>query len=167
VNDFDSSFAAFVEEAWHRHFGLATLLTRDRLGAEELLQDGLVRMYERWRTVRRMENPHDYLRRTLVNNNVSGWRRRRREFLMREVPDRAYPQPDLPVHTLDLRAALRELSPGQRAVVVLRYYEDLPERAVADVLGCGVGTVKSQHAKALAKLRRCLPPLDCRDEVNR
>jgi RNA polymerase sigma-70 factor (sigma-E family) len=148
----DAAYAAFVEAAWPKHLRLALLLTGDRWRAEDLLQDSLVRIYERWRRLARTGDLDAYLRKVLVNNHTSMWRRRRRERLFAEVPDH-------PVETgpsadaIAVRDALRALPARQRAVVVLRHYEDLPEREVAAVLGCTVGTVKSQHAKALAKLR--------------
>lgn len=147
----DTSFVAFVESAWQRHLRLAVLLTGDRSQAEELLQDSLVRMYERWRKLSRRDDLHAYLRRALVNNHTSVWRRRRRENLVAEVPDRAaggQAGPDL-----EVTQALAALPAGQRAVVVLRLYEDLSERQAADALGCSLGNVKSQYARALDKLR--------------
>jgi RNA polymerase sigma-70 factor (sigma-E family) len=151
----DAAYVAFVETAWQRHLRLALLLTGDRWQAEELLQDSLVRIYERWRRLSRTDDVHAYLRRVLVNNHTSRWRRRRRESLVAEVPDHAGPDGDASLDADALRAALRSLPPRQRAVVVLRHYEDLPFREVAEVLGCSVGTVKSQHFRALEKLR-CL-----------
>jgi RNA polymerase sigma-70 factor (sigma-E family) len=147
----DASFVEFVESAWQRHLRLAVLLTGDRSQAEELLQDSLVRMYERWRKLSRLDDLHAYLRRVLVNNHTSMWRRRRRESLVAEVPDRAAaggvgPDPEV-------RQALMALPAGQRAVVVLRLYADLSERQTAAALGCSVGNVKSQYARALDKLR--------------
>lgn len=147
---------AFVEVAWQRHIRLAMLLTGDRWRAEELLQDSLVKVYERWRRLSRLDDPHAYLRRALVNNNTSGWRRSRRENLVGEVPDRAAPAGDLDPDADVLRRALMSLPARQRAVVVLRHYEDLTEREVARVLGCTLGTVKSQNARALDKLRHLL-----------
>jgi RNA polymerase sigma-70 factor (sigma-E family) len=155
ANETDTAYAAFVEAAWQRHLRLALLLTGDRWQAEELLQDSLVRIYERWRRLARTGDLDAYLRKVLVNNHTSAWRRRRRENLFASVPDVVVhdgPSPD----ALAIREALRALPPRQRAVVVLRHYEDLPEREIARVLGCTVGTVKSQHAKALAKLRHAI-----------
>jgi RNA polymerase sigma-70 factor (sigma-E family) len=152
----DASYVAFVESAWQRHVRLAMLLTGDRLLAEELLQDSLVRMYERWRKLSRLDDVHAYLRRSLVNNHTSVWRRRRRESLVAQIPDRAVPGDGIHHDADELRRALLSLPARQRAVVVLRHYEDLSERAVAQVLGCSVGTVKSQHSRALEKLRQIL-----------
>ena len=136
----DASFVEFVESAWQRHLRLAVLLTGDRSQAEELLQDSLVRMYERWRKLSRLDDL-----------NTSNWRRRRRESLVADVPDRvaaghAGPDPEV-------RQALMTLPAGQRAVVVLRLYEDLSERQAAEALGCSIGNIKSQYARALDKLR--------------
>lgn len=136
--------------AWQRHLRLAVLLTGDRSQAEELLQDSLVRMYERWRKLSRLDDLHAYLRRALVNNHTSVWRRRRRESLVADVPDRAaYTN----TADLEMRQALLALPVGQRAVVVLRLYADLSEKQTAETLGCSVGNVKSQYARALDKLR--------------
>ncbi|WP_446218019.1 SigE family RNA polymerase sigma factor [Micromonospora sp. IBHARD004] len=131
-------------------------MTGDRWRAEELLQDSLVKVYERWRRLSRLDEPHAYLRRALVNNHTSGWRRRRRESLVADVPERAAPAGDVGPDAVVLRRALMSLPTKQRAVVVLRHYEDLTEREVAQLLGCSVGTVKSQNARALDKLRHFL-----------
>jgi len=147
----ETSFVTFMELAWPRHLRLAMLLTGDRLRAEDLLQDSLVKMYERWGRLDRHSDLHAYLRRVVVNTHTAWWRRRRRENLMAEVPDHAAPAGfDADV---ELKRALDQLPPKQRAVVVLRLYEDLSERQTAEALGCSVGNVKSQYARALAKLR--------------
>ncbi|MER5332673.1 SigE family RNA polymerase sigma factor [Micromonospora sp. NPDC002717] len=152
----DASYAGFVEEAWPRHLRYATLLVGDRQRAEELLQDCLVKLYVRWRKVGRGD-PHAYLRRMLVNGRVSWWRRARRETLTAQTPDRADPHAGPDGARRDLRDALMTLSHRQRTVIVLRYYLDLTERQVADELGCSVSTVKSQHSRAMAKLRALIP----------
>ncbi|MFF5231081.1 SigE family RNA polymerase sigma factor [Dactylosporangium sp. NPDC000521] len=156
MEDTDATYVAFAEVAWQRHLRLAILLTGDRHRGEDLLQDCLVRIYERWRRLARADDPHAYLRRMLVNNNVSLWRRLRRERLVADPPDAADRSADRHPDTDLLRQALRALAPRQRAVVVLRHYEDLPETEIAAILGCSVGTVKSQNARALAKLRAAL-----------
>jgi RNA polymerase sigma-70 factor (sigma-E family) len=153
----DRAYVAFVESAWSRHLRLAVLLTGDRWLGEDLLQDTLVNIYARWRRLAQHDDLHAYLRRALVNNNTSMWRRRRRERLVAEVPDRAVPPGGGHPDSAELRAALLTLSPKQRAVVVLRHYEDLPEREVARLLGCTVGTVKSMHARAIGRLRTLVP----------
>lgn len=141
-----------MASAWQRHLRLALLLTDDRLRAEELLQDSLVRVYERWHRLSHETDAHAYLRRAVVNGHISWWQRHRRERLVADVPDRAAPAGfDADA---ELKGALLALPPRQRAVVVLRLYEDLSERQTAAVLGCSVGTVKSQLARALDKLRQ-------------
>ncbi|WP_207122914.1 SigE family RNA polymerase sigma factor [Actinocatenispora comari] len=147
----DADYAAFVERCWGPQLRVATLLVGDRYRAEELLQDSLVKLYPRWRRVSRGGNPDAYLRRMLVNGRISRWRRRRREQLVAEPPDR--PGPSTPEQHDELHRALLALPRRQRAVVVLRHYADLSERDVAAALGCSVGTVKSQNSRALEKLR--------------
>lgn len=149
----DSAYVRFVEEAWRRHLRLALLLTGDQGHAEELLQDSLVKVYERWRQLSRRGDPHAYLRRVVTNNHISVWRRRRQENLVAAVPDRAAREAHPDPHAEELRRALRALPPRQRAVIVLRHYEDLPEREIARLLGCSIGNVKSQHARGMVKLR--------------
>jgi RNA polymerase sigma factor (sigma-70 family) len=101
------------------------------------------------------------VRRALYHQHVSSWRRsRRRPQLVHEAADRPVPDPSATVADgLTLRRALARLAPGQRAVLVLRFYEDRTEEEIADLLGCRVGTVKSQTRDALARLRRFAPEL--------
>ncbi|HEU0239439.1 MAG TPA: SigE family RNA polymerase sigma factor [Micromonosporaceae bacterium] len=151
----DREYANFVAAVWVPYLRLARLLTGDWHVAEELLQDSLVRLYTHWPRVSSVGDPHAYLRRMLVNGNVSRWRRHGRERLVDVVPDRFGPDTGSP--DPELREALLALPWHQRAVVVLRHYEDLSEKAVAEALDCSVGTVKSQHARALTRLRQLLP----------
>jgi DNA-directed RNA polymerase specialized sigma24 family protein len=138
--DRDAGFLAFVDAHQRPLMRLAYLLTGEVHLAEDLLQSVLVRMIGRW-----------YI----------SWRRRRDsdEVPSAEPPDRAYSAEDSAVLRIVLRQALMRLTPKQRAVLVLRFYEDLPERDVADLLGCSVGTVKSQAHHALARLRALAPEL--------
>jgi RNA polymerase sigma-70 factor (sigma-E family) len=151
----DGDYVAFVEANWDRYLRLARLLAGDRHRGEELLQDSLVRLYVRWRRVP-ARDPQAYLRRMLVNGNISWWRRRYREQLVESPPEHEDPGTATREFHDELGRALRALPPRQRAVVVLRYYEDLTEREVAAVLGCTAGTVKSQNARALNRLRELL-----------
>jgi len=155
--DADAAYSAFVAAAWGRHLRLARLLTGDPHRAEEMLQDCLVRLYVHWRRLSARGDPTAYLRRMLVNGNVSRWRRGRREELTANVSDHVEPATWPPEPPADLSRALLRLPRQQRAVVVLRWYADLSERVVAATLGCSVGTVKSQNARALARLRELLP----------
>lgn len=160
----EAGYVAFVEAAWPRYLGIARLLTGDPHRAEELLQDCLVELYPRWRRVAGRGDPHAYLRRMLVNGNVSLWRRARRERLVAEPPDGADPQGARADPDRALQRALALLPRRQRAVIVLRYYADLSEKDVAAALGCAVGTVKIHNARAVARLRELLPRPEYRRE---
>ncbi|MEV6299154.1 SigE family RNA polymerase sigma factor [Actinoplanes sp. NPDC051861] len=149
----DDGFTAFVAAGWRRYLWTASVLTGDRHAGEELLQECLVKLYTRWRRVARDGDPHAYLRRMLVNGNVSRWRRWLRERPMAETPDRSDGR-SAPVEPHDaLQRAVLRLPRQQRAVIVLRYFEDLTEKEAAAVLGCSVGAIKSTHSRAMAKLR--------------
>jgi RNA polymerase sigma-70 factor (sigma-E family) len=140
---------------------LAFMLTGDQHLAEDLTQDVLVRIYGRWSRVAGMEQVDAYVRRTLINRHVS-WRRRRSsgEVPLAEPSEVAHPAADDGSDAAADRdqawRLLAMLPPRQRAVLVLRYYEDLSDREVADVLGCSAGTVRSQASRALATLRGSL-----------
>ena len=137
----------------------AYLLTGDRHSAEDLVQTALAKLYLSWDKVQRRELVDGYVRRIMVNENNSLWRRawKRREVSTDTVPDRVGVDDR---HDFGERSALWEfvqtLPRKQRAVVVLRYYEDLSEAEVADILGVSVGTVKSQSSRALSALRERL-----------
>lgn len=133
----------------------AYLITGNRTDAEDLLQTSLAKTYLAWGRIRERENVDAYVRRVMVNTHTSLWRRRKiDESPMEFVPERAGRDAtaDLDLHDA-LWAALETLPKKMRAAVVLRYYEDLPEAEVAQILGCSVGTVKSQVSRALVKLR--------------
>ena len=146
-------FAEFVATASPRLLRTAYLLTRDAGHAEDLLQTALARAWRAWGRIDGAPEP--YVRRIMVNTYATWWRRRWRT----EAPTAVLPEPAAasPEDAVDQRewlwAALGKLPRRQRAAVVLRYYEDLPETEVAALLGCSVGTVKSQTSRALAKLR--------------
>lgn len=136
----------------------AYLLTGDHQDAEDLVQVALVKAVPHWHRI--ADHPEPYVRRILARESVNRWRRRRwREVSTDLLPER-------PVGSVDpddgsvVRDALVSLAPRQRAVIVLRYYEDLTERQTADALGISVGTVKSQARDGLARLRATLPDLD-------
>lgn len=146
-------FSEFVAVRSGALLRTAYLLTGDWTSAEDLLQTALVKCWRSWSRV--TEHPEPYVHKTLVNTFLSGRRRRWiGEEPRSEVPES--PAADDTTGTLDrgvLWPALRRLPPRQRAVVVLRYYDDLSESDTARVLGISVGTVKSQASKALAALR--------------
>ena len=136
----------------------AFLMVGDVHLAEDLVQTTLAKAYVAWHRVAASELPDAYVRRILVNSNLSRVRRHRvREVLTQLPPDRAWAGSD-PGDRLDLLQALLSLPRRQRAVVVLRYWADLPEVEVARIMCCSVGTVRSQAYRALAKLR-VLPDL--------
>ncbi|NPC97143.1 SigE family RNA polymerase sigma factor [Nocardioides sp. zg-DK7169] len=150
--DFDDFVAA-------RSTGLlrtAYLLTHDHALAEDLLQTALAKAWFAWSRIE--SSPEAYVRRILVTTYSSWWRRRwNGEHATAELPEPtgpAAPDPSAATDTShDLWTAMGRLPRRQRAVIVLRYVEDLTEAQTADLLGCSVGTVKSQASKALARLR--------------
>lgn len=153
--DRDAEFREFMLGRWPALVRLAYGLTGDRGHAEDLAQAALARAYASWGRVRRAEDPDAYVRRILINLDHRRFRKRRVD----EKPADLAPEPAVPDPTgrvdqrSDLLAALRDLPPRQRAVVVLRYWDGLTEAQAAAVLGCSVGNVKSQASRALAKLR--------------
>ncbi|MFJ2863002.1 SigE family RNA polymerase sigma factor [Kitasatospora sp. NPDC087314] len=149
----DEEFRAFTGSAWTRLLRTAYLLAGDRHSAEDLVQQALERAYVAWGRVRAADDPHAYVRRILINEHARRFRRRASEELVTAVPDRAAPAGPDPDDRAALLAALGTLPPRQRQAVVLRYWEDLTETQTASAMGCSVGTVKSQAARGLAKLR--------------
>jgi RNA polymerase sigma-70 factor (sigma-E family) len=147
-------FAEFVRQALPGLLRYGHMLTGNPHDAADLVQSVLEQVGARWQTIaRKSGDPMAYTRRAMVNAHVSRWRRRRKESLLAEVPDTpAEPQGD-PFDNEPLWEALRGLPPRQRAVLVLRYYEEKSEAEIAAVLGVNRGTVKSQASKALAALR--------------
>ena len=127
----------------------AYLLTRDHALAEDLLQTALTKAWFAWAKI---DNHEAYVRRILVNTYTSWWRRRwNGEQPVLTLVESSVDHPEEGSH--DLWSALGRLPRRQRAVVVLRYFEDLTEAQTAGILGCSVGTIKSQTSKAFAKLR--------------
>ncbi|WP_372517785.1 SigE family RNA polymerase sigma factor [Frankia tisae] len=152
----DGGFTAYFTPRAAGLLRFAYLLTGDAGEAEDLTQTTLTRVFVVWPRVRGHGRPDAYARRVMVNANAHRFRRRRvRQVLVDVPPERAQPSPQLAAveDRAGLAAALAALPPRQRAVVVLRYCEDLPEVEVAALLRCSVGTVKSQASKGLAKLR--------------
>jgi RNA polymerase sigma-70 factor (sigma-E family) len=152
------SFEDFVRARSSSLLRTALLLVgQNRAEAEDLLQLALERAYRHWARICRTDDPERYVRRILANASADRWRKiaRRAEQAM----PAGYPGPTIPDHTAQfaehdlLLRALAALPPGQRAVLVLRYFDDLSEADTAQMLGCSVGTVKSQAARALDRLR--------------
>jgi RNA polymerase sigma-70 factor (sigma-E family) len=157
--DQQAQMTAFV--AGHRTslFRTAFLLVGDHHEAEELLQETLVRVVAAWSRIERRDAPEVYARRAMVNLATNRWRRRAtvNAYLRREQRPESVQDPAGEVVDRDaLWTALSTLPVRMRAVLVLRYFEDQSERQTADILGCSVGTVKSQTSKALSRLRERL-----------
>ena len=148
----DDSFEHFMAAALPGLLRFGHVLTGDRHRAEELVQSALVKTYRRWRSLRH-DQPAAYVRRAMVNTYTSWWRSARREAAMPEGFDAPAPGgADVDDRDTVLRA-MATLPARQRAVLVLRYYEDLSEAAIADTLGCSTGTVKSTASRGLRALR--------------
>jgi len=152
-----TEFTDFVRQHSTTLLRAAYLLTGDRVEAEELVQDTLVRLYTKWPKVQAADVPLAYVRRSLTNNFLNGRRRRSAgELLLAEPLDRGY-DPELGNRLSDqeaVRELLAGLSDRQRAVLVLRFYEDLDDVEIAEVVGCRRGTVRSIISRSLDQLRR-------------
>jgi RNA polymerase sigma-70 factor (sigma-E family) len=153
-----------MDELYARHVAravrLAYLMTGERDVSEDIAQDAFIRVFGRWRHLRRKESFEAYLHRAVINGARSHHRRRRVEdrFLAREAGFRrpAAPEPEGPLDGR-LREVLLSLPLRQRAAVILRYHEDLSEDQVAALLGCSRGNVKALASKGMARLREVLP----------
>ena len=164
--ELEESFDEFVRKRAKHFRRVAVLLTGSPTEAEDLLQAGMIRLYQAWPRLGVSESaPDAYLRKILVNTQRSWWQVKwRQESPVAVVPDR----PD-PAHGADpadgyalgalVRSVLARLPRQQRAVLVLRYIEDLPEASVADLLGVSVGTVKTHAHRGLRALRASLGDL--------
>jgi RNA polymerase sigma-70 factor (sigma-E family) len=145
----DAAFDEFVAARSRALLRTAYLLTHDHALAEDLLQTALAKAWFAWKRIQ--GEPEPYVRKILVNTYASWWRRKwNGEQPTETLPERVFEDVSEPT---DLWTAMARLPRRMRAVVVLRYFEDLTEAQTADVLGCSIGTVKSQTSKALAKLR--------------
>jgi len=152
VPEYDEFYAAL----WPRLVRTAYAVSGDLGIAEDAVQTAFAKAYRSWRRISRLDSPEAYVRKMAVNEVLSNRRRAalRREVTRADPPERAARR--TPEDTLahdEMWRALSTLPPRQRAVLVLRYYEDLSEQQIADALGCRPGTVKSQASAALATLR--------------
>lgn len=157
-NQADEAFTRFVAVRGDALARTAYLLTGDRPRAEDLLQTALAETYVRWGMLRGDEEAAQYVRRALVDAN-SAWKRRRSstELLCEELPDGVVgDHAHAAAVREDLMAALRQLSAQQRNVIVLRYFDDLTEGDVAQVLSCSVGTVKQHASRGMQRLRELM-----------
>ena len=155
--DDDTSFESFVRARLPSLLRFAHAVCGDPHTAADLVQDALERTGMHWNRIDRTGDAEAYVRRAIINGRTSRWRKLRRESLVDVVPERP-PYDDRPCqeghsHDETLWQLLATLPRRQRAVLVLRYYEDMSEQQIAATLGCAPGTVKSQASKALAKLR--------------
>jgi RNA polymerase sigma-70 factor (sigma-E family) len=150
------SFEEYVAARRGALLRTAYLMTGSHQDAEDLVQVALMRAVPHWKKI--ADRPEPYVRRILARESVSRWRSRRWREVHTDRP------PETPVDgpgadRVALQAALARLAPRQRAVIVLRYYEDLTERETAATLGISVGTVKSQARDGLTRLRELVPDL--------
>ncbi|GIG90391.1 SigE family RNA polymerase sigma factor [Plantactinospora endophytica] len=156
-------FTDFVEARSASLFRTALALTGHRQQAEDLLQTVLARAARHWGRIRTGQ-PEAYVRTALYRERTSWWRslRRRPETSLDPVPERSSGTDEMALVDLNLalRQALGQLAPKHRAVLVLRYLEDLPDSEIAEILRCTESTVRSQAARALARLRDLCPGLD-------
>ncbi len=151
------AFKSYVSARSAALLRTAYMLTGNKADAEDLLQTALAKTYLSWDSIRDRESVDAYVRRIMLNTRTSWWRRRRHvsEFATDELPETAVGHDETDRVALHdaMWSALADLPKRQRAMVVLRYYEDLSEAETAAALGVSVGTVKSTTARALAKLR--------------
>jgi RNA polymerase sigma-70 factor (sigma-E family) len=149
-----SDFEVFVRERSAALLRYAYVLTGNRDDAADLTQEALARLGQSWHRVT-SDDPEGYVRTTMARLHVSWWRRRRREHLVDAVPERGYADEGIARAGGDvgLWRALVALPPRQRVVLVLRYYEQRSDEEIAALLGISRGTVRSQAARGLDKLR--------------
>lgn len=156
----EADFEEFVVSRGYALLRFAYLLTGDRYLAEDLTQEALVRGHRRWSHIERAD-PEPYLRKAIVRQYLS-WRRRRSntETVLAHFPDRPDPHqgPDHVVERDEMWALLGTLPRAQRAVLVLRYYEDLADADIGEILRCSESTVRVHAFRALRRLRAASPP---------
>ncbi|MEV4358634.1 SigE family RNA polymerase sigma factor [Nonomuraea sp. NPDC051941] len=157
----DAEFVSFVRHRGDHHLKTAVLLTGDWHTAEDLVQSCLGKLYRVWHRLDTSSDPDAYLRRILVNTYRSWWRARwRREIPRAELPELPGPGDvgDTRAVAEDVRQALARLPARQRTALVLRFFADLPEAEVADLMGCSPGTVKTHTHRGLQAMRRLISP---------
>jgi RNA polymerase sigma-70 factor (sigma-E family) len=160
----DAEYADFVRSRTHALLRSAYLLTGDQHLAEDLVQEALARTHRAWARLERTGNAEAYARKVMYHAQVSVWRRPKvAEVLPGDLPDRSagggHDPADAAGVRIELHRALLALSPRQRAVIVLRYFEDHTEAEAANLLGVSISTVKTQCARALDRLRTLIPDL--------
>jgi len=158
----EAGFRDFVTARLAKLSGVAYLLAGDHHAAQDLVQSTLVKMARHWDRVSQVGAPEAYVRKALYHEFISSRRlSRRREVPTADPMDRPgrRDEADDAVRRMLMRQALAKLTAKQRAVIVLRFYDDLSEAGIAETLGCSVGTVKSQTHHALRRLRELAPEL--------
>ncbi len=155
--DDESRFADFVAERADALLRYGYVLSGDPHDAADLTQEALVRLHRAWSRVRRKHDPENYTRMIMARLHIGTWRLRRRERLTWDLPERVHL--DVPPSDVEqgLWRALEGLPRKQRAVLVLRYYEQLTDVEIADVLGISRGTVRSHASLGLNRLRSAVP----------
>ena len=159
----EEDFARFVRTRWDSLVRTAYLLTGDRGRAEDLVQTTLVKVHRRWSHIT-TESPYAYTRAALANESASWWRRRRVAETLGDLPadvDRSHGDAYAVIDVRDeLARAVLQLPARMRAVIVLRFFEDMSEAATASALGMSVGSVKSQTSRGLDRLRDVMEEQD-------
>lgn len=170
MDDREAEFAGFFAASWPRLFRTTYAIAGDRQRTEDALQTAFAQAWATWPKVAAANDRLAYVRRMAINAALSRHRKAfsRRETVVAVLPEDAQPSgEDAFLHGDETWQAVQGLPPRQRAVVVLRYYEDLTEQEIADVLGCRPGTVKSQASAALASLRNRLGDPATEERSNR
>ncbi|WP_219509708.1 SigE family RNA polymerase sigma factor [Nonomuraea ceibae] len=157
--DRHDGFREFVLARQQALMRTAYLLTGDAHLAEDLLQSVLAKVVGQWGKLSRGGSPEAYIRKSLINQYISWRRRSRPELPSADVPQHGASYDDATLDRIVLRQALARLTPRQRAVIVLRFWEDLTEAQTAEVLRCSIGNIKSQTHHALTRLRTIAPEL--------
>lgn len=158
----EDQFAEFVAGALPRLLRFGYVLTGDAASAEDLVQTALARSLRAWR-LRRIDDPQAFVKRIMVNSYATWYRNHLRREVVTPEPLNSLAQENHAERIEDrdvVWRALSKLPPRQRAVIVLRYYEDLPEHDIAEVMAISAGTVKSQSARALRRLADILGPAE-------
>jgi RNA polymerase sigma-70 factor (sigma-E family) len=157
----EQEFRRFVASRSGALLRTAYLLTGNPHDAQDLLQTALMSVARRWASITRHDQPEPYVRKAMYRHRINWWRGRSRrpEVVVERVPEHSVRGDfaDDSAARWSIVDALAKLPPKQRAVVVLRYYEDRSEAETAEIMGISPGTVRSQASRALAKLRECYP----------
>jgi RNA polymerase sigma-70 factor (sigma-E family) len=151
----EPGFDAFVASRGDALFRFGCVLAGNPHDGEDLVQEALIRTGVAWSRIQRKDDPEGYVRQTMVRLNINRWRKHRRERLVAAVPETHTEEPGFSRVDSEsgLAMTLDGLPPRMRTVLVLRYVEGLSDNEIATVMGCAIGTVKSQASRALVKLR--------------